>query len=154
MQLKRVIFSDEVDCVLSAATYFAGQQNTEITLKGVLSGIYVGCFDRILMFWPVPSTLIRFVIEKLGLEEPVWRYWFAIKHELGSDTEDTLTTFDADLIVVLDRAAVIASKFDPGNDRPTLRLQHILAAIAESQDFNLCKEFADSGLDLSSLAKP
>ncbi|HEY2170922.1 MAG TPA: hypothetical protein VGJ30_14950 [Candidatus Angelobacter sp.] len=140
--------SEDVGCVLLASSYLAHKKATKVGMEEFLAGLYLGCFEHLLVYFTNWGSLVRFASQCCGLKYPAWHYWTDISQQMRSDSDDVLVLFGVDVQKLLEEAGDIAMRCPHPPESQMVALEHLLGAISANQQFEICKQFVQSGLDL------
>jgi hypothetical protein len=146
--------TQDVGCVLMASSYLAHKKRTEISLEVFFAGLYLGCFERLLLYFSDLRSLVEFAGQHCGLDHPVWYFWADISRQMMSaeqEEDDFLAVFGHDVRQLLEDAADAALGSASSLENRTLTLAHLLRAISKNPQFEICNHFVRSGLDLEAV---
>jgi hypothetical protein len=140
----RVAPSKEVAWAMSFATKVAGERNTKCPdPRDLLTGIYLSALERLVRYWDEWERLEDFLTAECGLHQPRLFYWVVMCNALTSgDLSDRLNVFGSDASKILRRAEELASQ----NRSNEVRLEHLLVAVAENTESEICQKFVATGM--------
>ena len=143
---RRLPASREVEWGLRFATRVAEERNaSRLESRDLIAGMYLSAAERLGRYWDEWEHLDDFLVSQDALQKPRFFYWFEIYNLMISEQlPEGLAIFDDEASRILARAEGLAFE----NASNEVRLEHFLAAVAESGDSGICQRFVASGMNV------
>src|SRR5215510_5178255 len=135
----RTGLSDDVKAAMHAAHGIARNRGRGIAMEEFLAGLYIGCFERLFVYWKDWKRLTIFMSEECGLSRAAWTYWTGACDDPAKEAKDSFIRCSADVNKILNDATEISLAGQLRDGKTVVQLEDVLASIARNRQFRLCE---------------